>query len=68
MKKDVKNRLRKHLLSGGKVTQNQALRWWRTSRLAVYVRRLRKEGMKNTLKTKMIYRNGDCFAQYFHEI
>jgi hypothetical protein len=66
--KDVKNRLKQYLLKGGKITHNQALKWYRTNRLAVYIQRLRDTGMRNTLKTKMIYRNGDCFAQYFHEI
>lgn len=60
--KQVKARLKVHLLQGKSITPNQALRMWRTSRLATYVLRLRHEGMDiiTTMKTE----NGDTFAEY----
>jgi len=65
-KKELKKKLRLHLMKGGRVSSNQALRWWRTNRIAIYVCRLRKEGLKIT--TKMVSKNGDTYAVYSHEI
>lgn len=69
MKKDVKNRLRTWLLQGKSITSNQALRKWRTSRIAIYVCRLRAEGMKG-IKTEIIRdkKTNDIYAKYSHQI
>lgn len=60
--KDVLGHLKVHLLQGKTITQNQALKMWRTSRLATYVLRLRKQGMN--IITTMRHENGDSFAEY----
>lgn len=62
MAKNVKEHLKVHLLKGGTVTQLQALNWWQTSRLAVYVDRLRKSGY--VVKTEMIRKGEKTFAKY----
>ena len=58
----VKDRLKVRLLSGQSVTPLQALRRWGCFRLAVYVNRLRNEGMK--IKTEMVSAKGSTFAKY----
>lgn len=66
MKKDVKGKVKKWLLGGHTLTQNQALRMMHTSRLAVYINRLRKE-LK--IKTEMVRaKNGDIYAKYSIEL
>lgn len=60
--KQVKARLKTRLLMGKTITQNQALSLWRTSRLAVFVNRLRNEGMD--IHTEMVNFKGDTFARY----
>lgn len=60
--KQVKARLKTRLLMGKTITQNQALCLWRTSRLAVFVNRLRNEGMD--IHTEMVNFKGDTFARY----
>ena len=47
---------------GKTITQNQALKLWGTSRLAVYVNRLRNDGMD--IHTEMVNFRGDTFARY----
>ncbi len=66
MKKNIKPKLRQYLLRGKSITQLQALRIFGTSRLAVYINRLRADGM--IIQTKMIHTPNDCYAKYFHEI
>jgi len=66
MKKDIKPKLRQYLLKGNSITQLQALRKFGTSRLAVYILRLRQDGLN--IKTKMVHTPNDCYAKYFHEI
>lgn len=63
MAKDVKTLLKKHLEKGRTVTGLQALRWWQTTRLAVYVQRLRKDGY--VVKTNMVTKGQKTFAQYW---
>lgn len=61
--KQVLAHLKVYLLKGKKITSNQALSMWRTSRLSEYIRRLRSDyGMK--IYTEMIECNGDVFASY----
>lgn len=62
--KQVKARLKTRLLMGKTITQNQALSLWRTSRLAVFVNRLRNEGMD--IHTEMVTdkRTGDVYGKY----
>lgn len=62
MKKQVKPRLKVALMKGEKITPLIALKRWGCFRLAVYVDRLRKEGMK--IKTEMKYKSGSSYAQY----
>lgn len=52
--KNIKAKLKDHLLQGKKITPLQAWRRWGTSRLAVYVRRLRIEGwnIETTIKAQ----------------
>lgn len=61
--KQVKGHLKAWLLMGKSITSNQALKMWRTSRLAVYINRLRNEGMK--IVTEMVTSRGDQYAKYF---
>lgn len=60
--KNIKAKLKDHLLQGKKITPLQAWRRWGTSRLAVYVRRLRIEGWN--IETTIKRNNGDQFAEY----
>lgn len=61
--KNVEARLKVHLLQGKTITHNQALRKFRTNRLAEFIRRLRKEGMK--IETVMVNDdNGDVYGLY----
>ena len=60
--KNVKGRLRMWLASGKTITPLQAWKHFGTSRLAVYINRLRNEGMK--IETKNVTENGDTFARY----
>lgn len=62
IKKNVEPRLKVHLLQGKTITHNQAQRLWGTNRLAEYIRRLRKDGMK--IQMLMVYENGDSFGVY----
>lgn len=62
--KDVKPRLKVHLLLGKTITQSQALKRWRTSRLAVYINRLRNDGMNIVTEMVTDKRTGDIFARY----
>lgn len=60
--KNVKGRLRLILASGKTITPLQAWKHLGTSRLAVYIRRLRLEGME--IETEIVTENGDTFARY----
>lgn len=61
--KQVLPKLKVWLLEGKTITQNQALKLWRTSRLAVYIFRLRKDyGMK--INTEIKYSGNDQYACY----
>ena len=62
--KQVKARLKVHLLKGKSVTSNQALAMWHTSRLAVYINRLRDDGMKIVTEIVKDKRTGDVFGKY----
>lgn len=64
-KKQVKARLRIHLLQGKSITQLQAYELWKTTRLAVYIRRLREDGMR--IKMTMVNAGKETsFAKYQH--
>lgn len=62
--KQVKAKLKTYLLMGKSITSNQALKRWRTSRLAVFINRLRNEGMN--IDTEMVTdkRTGDVYGKY----
>jgi hypothetical protein len=61
--KQVLPHLKVWLLQGKTITQNQALKLWRTSRLSVFIHRLRKDhGMK--IRTELKYSADDSFAEY----
>lgn len=62
MKKQVKEKLRAHLLKGRTITHNQAQAKWHTNRLAEYVRRLRMEGMD--IITEMVRKGDDVYGKY----
>lgn len=63
--KQVKAHLKIHLLQGKSITQLQAFKLWKTTRLAVFINRLRREGMK--IQTVMVKAGTDsCFAKYRH--
>lgn len=66
MKKDIKTRLRKYLMEGKSITQLQALKIFRTTRLASYINRLRNDGM--VIKTNMVHSESSIYARYYHEI
>jgi len=61
--KQILARLKTWLLLGKTITPNQALMLWRTSRIAVYVHRLRRD-YRMKIETKMVNHNGDTFACY----
>lgn len=61
-KKDVVAHLKIWLLQGKSITHNQALKLWRTNRLAEYIRRLRDSGMK--IETVLESENGDTYGVY----
>ena len=66
--KDVLPKLRTHLASGRKITSNQALRLFGTSRLASYILRLRKERRLNSETETVKDKSGDTFGRYFVKI
>jgi hypothetical protein len=62
-RKNVLARLKVHLLLGKTITQKEAYKMWRTTRLASYVRRLRV--MQYDIHTEIVYaKNGDQFGRY----
>lgn len=61
--KQVKPRLKVHLLKGKSITHNQAQKMWGTNRLAEYVRRLRKDGMD--IDMDMIRKGNDVYGKYY---
>jgi hypothetical protein len=58
----VKSRLKAHILSGKTITSLQALERWGTMRIAVYVNRLRQDGVK--IRTTMVTKGKKTFAEY----
>lgn len=63
MTKDhIQARLKTLLLTGGTITALQALNRWGTLRIAVYVSRLRSQGLK--IKTHMVTKNNKTYAKY----
>lgn len=61
--KNVLAHLKVWLLSGKRITHNQAQRLWNTNRLAEFIRRLRKDhGMK--IKTELVSQDGDTYGEY----
>jgi len=60
--KNVEKRLRLWLLSGKTITHNQAQVLWGTNRLAVFISRCRKAGMK--IRTDMVYEKDDSYGVY----
>lgn len=58
----IKEKVKKHLEEGGTITQLEALSKFHCFRLAVYIDRLRKDGM--TIHTEMVKENGKQFARY----
>jgi hypothetical protein len=61
-KKDVLPHLKVWLLQGKSITHNEAQKLWGTNRIAEYVRRLRKEGMK--IETVLESKDGDTYGRY----
>lgn len=61
--KHVQKRLRLWLLSGKTITSKEAWIMFRTSRLAEYIRRCKRNDGLN-IETKMVVENGDTFARY----
>lgn len=59
--KQVLAKLKIWLLEGNTITPNQALKKFRTSRLASYIHRLRKH---MDIKMKRIYSGSDQYAEY----
>lgn len=64
--KQIKARLKVWLMLGKKISHNQAQKLWHTNRLASYIHRLRKEGLK--IQKKMIITPRETYAIYFHQI
>lgn len=63
--KQVKAHLKVHLLQGKSITQLQAFKMWKTTRLAVFINRLRRDGMK--IQTIMVKAGTDVsYAKYRH--
>lgn len=65
-KRQIKARLKIHLLQGKSITHNQAQEKWGTNRLAVYIERLRKDGLRIT--TKIIHTPYETYGKYQHTI
>lgn len=64
MNKDVVAHLKIWLLSGKRITHNQAQRLWKTNRLAEFIRRLRRDhGMK--IITELVSENGSTYGLYY---
>lgn len=61
--KNVEARLKIWLLRGREITHNQALRLFGTNRLAEFIRRLRKKGLK--IKTELVSEDGDVYGVYY---
>jgi hypothetical protein len=61
--KQVLAHLKVWLLQGKKITQAQALKMFRTSRLAVYIHRLRRR-YRMDIKTEIRHKGDDVFAEY----
>lgn len=61
--KNVEARLKIWLLRGKEITHNQALRLFGTNRLAEFIRRLRKKGLK--IKTELVSEDGDVYGVYY---
>jgi hypothetical protein len=67
--KQVLAHLKIWLLQGKTITQSQALKMWKTSRLAAYVYRLRHGYHQMKIAKTMIYeKNGDQYAKYKLEV
>lgn len=60
---DIKKLIRQHLESGLSLTGLQALKLFRTIRLAVYIQRLKKDGL--LIQDKWIKENGKMFKRYW---
>lgn len=66
--KQVLAHLKIWLLQGKTITQSQALKMWKTSRLAAYIYRLRHGYHQMQIAKTMIYeKNGDQYAKYHLE-
>ncbi len=65
--KQVKARLKVHLLLGKSITPLQAWNLWKTTRLASYILRLRNDGLK--ISTTIMKPGTDSsYARYRHEL
>jgi ADP-heptose:LPS heptosyltransferase len=62
--KNVEVKLKNWLLLGGEITHNQALRRWRSNRLAEFVRRLRRKGYKIITEMVSDSKTGDRYGVY----
>lgn len=60
--KQVKARLKVWLLRGNSITAWQAWKKFKTNRLAVYIQRLRDDGLN--IETRKVKFGNDTFAQY----
>lgn len=60
--KQVEARLKVWLLRGKEITHNQAQRLWGSNRLAEFIRRLRKKGMK--IRTELVSDDGEVYGVY----
>jgi hypothetical protein len=66
MNKNVTAHLKIWLLSGKRITHNQAQRLWKTNRLAEFIRRLRRDhGMK--IVTELVSEDGSTYGVYYLE-
>jgi len=64
--KNVEKHLRLWLLAGNTITHNEAQKKWGTNRLAEFIRRLRHDRGKQSLKIEMtmVSENGDTYGVY----
>lgn len=60
--KQIKSRVKVHLLLGKSITPEECRILYRGSRLASIINRLRNEGLK--IATEIIYEGQDQFARY----
>ena len=60
--KNIKECVKSYLMAGGTLTHNQALVMYGTNRLAVYIRRLREDGM--VINTTIVKEKDSTYGVY----